>query len=92
MKGADINTTVVVDPEFMLDIKCTEARASKVFTEGLLVFTKVNVIFLYTSCKVSLSDKPVRGSFNINIAANGYHGSVGFKENSQSGRKVIGIC
>jgi hypothetical protein len=40
LKGADINTTVVVDPEFMLEIKCTEARASKVFTEGLLVFTK----------------------------------------------------
>ena len=39
-----------------------------------------------------MSDKPVRGSININIAANGNHGSVRFKENSQSGRKVIGIC
>lgn len=40
MKEADINTAVEVNPEFMLEIKCTEARASKAFTEGLLVFTK----------------------------------------------------
>ena len=49
MKGADINTAVVVDPDFILEIKCTEVRASKVFTKGVLVFTNVNVIFLYTS-------------------------------------------
>ena len=49
MKEADINTAVEVNPEFMLEIKCTEVRASKVFTKGVLVFTNVNVIFLYTS-------------------------------------------
>ena len=48
-EGADFYSAVEVDPNFGLGIKCAETRAGKVFVEGLLIFAKVNMVFLNTS-------------------------------------------
>jgi hypothetical protein len=45
---ADFYAAVEVDPDFGLGIKGAETRAGQVFAEGLLIFAKVNMIFLYT--------------------------------------------
>ncbi len=45
-EGADFDTTVEVDPDFGLCIKCAETRVGKIFAEGLLIFAKVNMVFL----------------------------------------------
>ncbi len=47
-EGADFYSAVDVDTEFGLGVECAEARAGKIFTEGLLVFAKVYVVLLNT--------------------------------------------
>ncbi len=39
LEGADFYSAVDMDTEFGLGVKCTEARAGKIFMEGLLIFT-----------------------------------------------------
>jgi hypothetical protein len=48
-EGAYFYSAVEVDPEFGLGVKCAEARAGEIFAKGLLIFAKVNVVFLNTS-------------------------------------------
>jgi hypothetical protein len=83
-EGADFYSAVDVDTEFGLGVQCAEARAGKIFTEGLLIFAKVYV--------VAVGNKPVRGGMEISISPNGDHFCIRFKINSRSGWKVIGIC
>jgi hypothetical protein len=90
-EGVDFYSAVEVDPEFGLSVKCAEARAGKIFAEGLLIFAKVNVVFLNTSGQIAVVNKFVGGGMEISISPNGNHFCIWFKINSRSGWKVFGI-
>ena len=72
------NFTILSHPPFGLEINCSEARAFKVGTKGLMTFTEKDMVTLDASGKVGVGKELVPVGSTV-IAANGNEFGLWYK-------------